>query len=280
MGSRAVRRCCLAALALIPGSLTAQPVLLQIRPQIGDTLRMHLTQTVEMTGTTPGNTRPDPARSMTTTIDIYTRAIAKQWTSSGTLMQTITDSVAMSPSSAASLADLRRRALEGKSAWIRVSADGAVELVNDGGASSELRHLFGEMPAMLSRAPLAIGDKWTQEMQIPLSGEPGALGSVRATFQLDSLSRSGDIAFISMKGSLSRINLPRAVAPGAGYETSGTLTGNIQIDRRLGWVTDSRSTILVRSTVTAASQKKGEPRRGPMVVRTRITQWIRAMRER
>ena len=31
-----------------------QAVLLQIRPHIGDTLRMHLSQSVEMTGTTPG----------------------------------------------------------------------------------------------------------------------------------------------------------------------------------------------------------------------------------
>jgi hypothetical protein len=278
MGFRAVRKIFLAALALMPGSLAAQAVLLQIRPPIGDTLRMHLSQTVEMTGTTPGITRTNPARSMTTSIEIYTRAIAKQWTTGGTLMQTITDSVAMTPASAASLADLKRRALQGKSAWIRVSADGAVEVVDDGDQASELRHLFSEMPAMLSRAPIAVGEKWTQEMQIPLSGEPGALGSVRATFQLDSLSRSGDIAFISMKGSLSRINLPRAVASGAGYETSGTLAGNLQIDRRLGWITDSRSTIVVRSTVAAAGQPKGQPQRGPMTVRTRITQWIRVMR--
>jgi hypothetical protein len=280
MVSRSVRTLLLAVLALIPGSLASQPVLLQIRPRIGDTLRMHLSQTVEMTGTTRGSTRADPSQSMTTSIEIYTRAIAKQWTSSGTLMQTITDSVAMTPASAAALADLKRRSLEGKTAWIRVSTDGAVEVVDDADPSSELRHLFGEMPAMLSRAAIRVGEKWSREMQIPLSGEPGALGSVRATFQLDSLSRSGDIAFISMKGSLSRINLSRAVAPGAGYETSGTLTGAIQIDRRLGWVTDSRSTIVVRSIVAAAAQRQGEPQRAPMTVRTRITQWIRAMRAR
>lgn len=261
------------ALALVPGAAAAQPVLLQIRPHIGDTLRMHLSQTVEMTGTTPGSTRTDPARSMTTTIEIYTRAIATQWTSGGTLMQTITDSVSMTPSSPASLADLQRRSRRGKPAWIRVSGDGAVEVVDDGNPSSELRHLFGEMPAMLARGAVAVGEKWTREMQIPLSGEPGAMGTVRATFQLDSLSRTGDLAFISMKGTLSRVSLPGAVAPSAAYDASGTLTGAIQIDRRLGWITDSRSTIVVRSTVLAAAPLKG----APMRVRTRITQWIRAM---
>ena len=265
--------------ALIAPTVSAQPVLLQIRPHIGDTIPMRLSQTVEMTGTTPGSPG-DPSQSVTTSIDIYTRAIAKQWTASGTLMQTITDSVTMTPSSARSLAEFKRRALQSKNALIRVSTDGAVEVVDDGDLRSELRHLFGEMPAMLSRTEVTVGQKWTREMQIPLTGEPGGLGSVRATFQLDSLSRTGDVAFISMKGSLSRIKLPPTVTQGAGYETSGTLTGAIQIDRRLGWITDSRSTIQVRSTVAALAAQKGEAQRGPMVVRTKITQWIRAMRAR
>ena len=277
MGSRA-RAAVVVALALLPGAAASQSVLLQIRPHIGDTLRMHLSQTVEMTGTTPGSTRNDPSRSMTTTIDIYTRAIAKQWTAGGTLMQTITDSVTMNPASAASLADLKRRASEGKAAWIRVSGDGAVEVVDAGHPDTrELRNLFGEMPAMLSRAVVAVGEKWTREMHIPLSGEQGAMGTVRATFQLDSLSRTGDLAFISMKGTLSRVSLPGVVAPSAAYDASGTLTGTIQIDRRLGWITDSRSTIVVRSTVVAAAARKGETQRAPMLVRTRITQRIRAI---
>ncbi len=91
----------------------AQSVLLQIRPHIGDTLRMHLSQTVEMTGTTRDRGR-DSTSSMTTSIEVFTRAIAEQWTSGGTLMQTITDSVQMNPASAASLDDLRRRALQSK----------------------------------------------------------------------------------------------------------------------------------------------------------------------
>ena len=276
MGFSASVRAVIAALVL-PGALQAQSVLLQIRPHIGDTIRMRLSQTVEMTGSTPG-APADVTQSMITSIDIYTRAIAKQWTTRGTLMQTITDSVTMNPSTAASLADFKRRALLAKNSMIRVSTDGAVEVMDQG--NRELRNLFGEMPAMLSRGAVTVGEKWTREMQIPLSGDPGAMGSVRATFQLDSLSRTGDVAFISMKGSLSRINLPAAVSPGAGYETSGTLSGTIQIDRRLGWITDSRSTIQVRSTIAAFAGRKGEAQRGPMLVRTKITQWIRALRAR
>jgi hypothetical protein len=136
------------------------------------------------------------------------------------------------------------------------------------------------VPAVLSRSSVSVGDKWTREMQIPLSNEPGAVGAVRATFHLDSLGRNGDIAYISLRGTMSRINTPGAAPAGPGYGTTGQLSGTIQIDRRLGWITDSKSTIVVQSTITPASSKKGEPEREPMQVRTKITQWIRAMRAR
>ncbi len=267
----------LLAVGLISTSALSQPVLLQIRPHIGDTLRMHLSQSVEMNGTTHRGGRDSSAGSMTTSIEVFTRAIAHQWTSGGTLMQSITDSVAMTPASAGSLADLRRRALQAQRVWVRVSTDGAMEIVDADDANSELRQIFGTMPAMLARDPVAVGGKWTREMQLPLTGDPGNLGTVRATFRLDSLGRNGDVAFISLHGTMSRVNPPTGAAPG-GYTTSGTLSGSIQIDRRLGWITDSRSTIIVRSTIAAPPARKGAPRGAPMEVRTKITQWIRAMR--
>jgi hypothetical protein len=265
--------------ALFAQAAGAQAVLLQIRPRVGDTLRMHLSQTVEMTGTTRTQ-RGDKPSSMTTSVEVFTRAIAQQWTAGGTLMQTITDSVAMNPTTSGSLAELRRRAMQAKPVWLRVSTDGAMEMVDDGDPHSELRQLFGEMPAMLARTAVSIGESWTRQMQIPLSSEPGAMGSVRATFRLDSLGRNGDIAYISMRGSMSRINTPGALPAGPGYGTSGQLSGTIQIDRRLGWITDSKSSIIVRSTIASNSTRKGEPERAPMEVRTKITQWIRAMRAR
>lgn len=271
----------LLAVGFLAQVAVSQPVLLQIRPHIGDTLRMHLSQSVEMTGTTGRGGRDDPSNSsMTTSIEVFTRAIAHQWSSGGTLMQSITDSVAMTPAAPGSLADLKRRTMQAKRVWVRVSTDGAMDIVDDDDPNGELRHIFGEMPAMLSREPVAVGQKWNREMQIPLSGDPGAMGSVRATFRLDSLGRNGDVAYISMRGTMSRVNSRGAPAPAAGYATSGTLSGTIQIDRRLGWITDSRSSIIVQSTIAAAPARKGEPQGAPMQVRTKITQWIRAMRTR
>ena len=155
---------------------SAQAVLLQIRPHIGDTLRMHLSQSVEMTGTNHNGGR-DSTTSMTTSIEVFSRAIAEQWTPGGTLMQTITDSVAMNPASAASLDDLRRRALQSKRVWLRVSPDGAMEVVHESDPTSDLQEIFGGMPAMLARQTVNVGDKWTREMQIPLSGDPGHVPS-------------------------------------------------------------------------------------------------------
>lgn len=259
----------------------SQSVLLEIRPHIGDTLRMHLTQTVELSGTSRRGTRDSALSSMTTSIEVFTRAIATQWNrSGGTLMQSITDSVAMMPASPGTLADLKRRTMQNKRVWVRVSTDGAMEIVDDSDPHSELRQIFGEMPAMLARGPVSVGEKWTREMQIPLSGDPGATGQVRATFRLDSLGRNGDIAYISMRGTMERAKPPAAPPVAGGYATSGTLSGTIQIDRRLGWITDSRSSIIVRSTIAAAPARKGEPQGAPMQVRTKITQWIRAMRTR
>ena len=271
--------------AILAATLSAhaalgQSVLLQIRPHIGDTLRMHMSQTVEMTGTSTSRGRD--STTMTTSIEVFTRAIPNQWTSSGTLMQAITDSVKMTPASQASIEDLRRRSMQAQPVWLRVSMDGAMEIVDDADPNSELRHLFGEMPAMLARKPVAVGEKWTREMQIPLSGDPGTVGEVKATFRLDSLGRNGDIAYISLHGTMSRANAPsgQAQPTGRGYMTSGTLTGTIQIDRRLGWITDSKSSIIVRSTIAQAPGRNGESQSASMQVRTKITQWIRAMRAR
>ena len=271
----------LLALVLTAPVALGQSVLLQIRPHIGDTLRMHLSQTVEMTGINSSR-GPDSTTTMTTSIEVFTRAVPSQLTSSGTLMQAITDSVKMTPASPASLADLRRRSMQARPVWLRVSTDGAMEIVDDADANSELRHLFGEMPAMLARQAVAVGEKWTREMQIPLSGDPGTVGEVKATFRLDSLGRNGDIAYISMHGTMSRANAASGQAQpnGRGYMTSGTLAGTIQIDRRLGWITDSKSSIIVRSTIAQTPARKGDAQIAPMQVRTKITQWIRAMRAR
>jgi hypothetical protein len=61
---------------------------------------------------------------------------------------------------------------------------------------------------------------------------------------------------------------------GSDSETSGSLTGTMQLDRRLAWITETRATIDVWSTVTARSSGL------PMQVHTRVLQVLRVSETR
>lgn len=263
-------------------SAAAQPVLLQIRPRMGDTISVRMDQQVEMTGVPTGcvsgaaqpNTR-NPAsaparlcgegtRSMTTKMEVFSRAIVKGSSSNTTTLLAMTDSIRTSASStpgknpAPTRISTPRGTIE-----FRVASDGGTEISN-ADASDELRAIFHQMPAMLSRNPVSVGDKWTREMRIPQVAETGANGRVRATFQFDSLGRNGDIAYISMRGTLSNDR-----AGGGASEMSGLLTGVMQLDRRLAWITETRARIDASSIVKPATGP-------PMTVTTRITQHLKA----
>jgi len=271
-------RTLLLATALAAPSASAQKVMLQIRPHVGDTIRMHLTQTVEMSETSFG--RPaDSARAMTSSTEVFSRAVPFQWTSEGTLVQAITDSMTAGPAgSATPIAEVRRKAMPSRPAIIKVTPDGAMEVVDDGDANSELRHIFAEMPAMLSRQPVAVGEKWSKEMRIALAGDPGGTGVVKAVLQLDSLSRNAEMAYISIRGTLSRLADTRR-GSSASYDPTGTFIGSLQIDRALGWITDARSVMSMRSRMGALGSSSGRAAR-PMQVDTRVTVWARAIKAR
>lgn len=277
------RRIVLVAAALLSsapcGVAWSQPVLLQIRPKVGDTLVVRMDQKVEMTGvptdcvtgyartrrpaTPEVPVRPcaELTRTMTNVMEVYSRVIVTGASADGALVVAITDSVRMSASvgGARPVAPKRARARSGPMN-LRVGTDGGTEVVN-GAATERTRALFGQMPAALSRKPVAVGEHWTRQMRIPISAEAGATGLVSATFRLDSLGRNGDVAYISMRGTLSHDH-----TDGSDSDVDGWLSGALQLDRRLAWITETRAVIDVESMVQPAS---GGPR---MRVRTRITQ--------
>jgi hypothetical protein len=256
----------------------AQPVLLQIRPRVGDTLYVRLEQRVEMTGMPPGcgdqqgapRTRPTAAsaacasvRTVNTGMEVFSRAIARRSMRDATDMLAITDSVRTSTGRRGAGQRTTSQPTSRTPVEIRISSDGGVE-IGAGPASDEIRTLFGQMPPTLSRKSVAVGEKWIHEMRVPLVGEPGATGRVRTTFQLDSLARNGDIAYISMRGILSHDH-----SDGSDSETSGSLAGTMRFDRRLGWITETRATIDVWSML------KSPPAGQPMRVHTRVVQSLR-----
>lgn len=266
----------LGALAMGASPVSAQTILLQIKPHVGDTIKMHLTQTVEITGTR-WNKSGDSTQTMTSSTEVFSRAVPFKWTPGGTLVHAITDSVISGRPLAASS---QRRSAVPAPAVLRVAADGSIEFVGDGDANSEIRNLFAEMPSMLPRTAVAVGEKWSKEMRIPLAGEPGAEGTVKAALQFDSLSRSGGIAFISIRGTIARfVDRGRPVPPSR-YRTAGTFTGTIQIDRALGWITDARSEISVRSEIADEGSRPTQNLAKPLRVQTKVSVWTRAVKQK
>jgi hypothetical protein len=261
---------CLAAAAA-----PAQSVLLQIRPHVGDTLRVQLEHEVTMTGMPLGcggragayRDRPKPVaancadvREMGSRMEVFSRAIVRRATHDATEILAITDSVTTTPGPGR---PRLKQPTPKNPSEIRISRDGGVEL-GAGSASDDVRTLFGQMPATLPRKAITVGEKWIHEMRVPMPDEPGARARVRTTLQLDSLGRNGEIAYISMRGVLSHDH-----SDGSTSETSGSLTGTMQLDRRLAWITDTHATIDVWTVITNVSSGK------PMDVHTRVVQSLK-----
>lgn len=285
MGSRPL--IAVVCIGVITGAfgLGAQPVLLQISPHVGDTLIVRMNQRVEMTGTPTGcpsgfatprrNSKVKPEtrlctegiRHMTTVMEVFSRAIVHKTGKEGALVTTVTDSIRTSVSNgnAKSAAPTRVKTKNDEIDML-VAKDGGAEVVDED-ATDELRAIFGQMPAVLSRKPVSPGETWKRQMRIPIAGEAGATGLVSATFQLDSIAHNGDIAYISMHGNLSHDHRDGSVS-----ELTGWLSGTMQLDRRLAWITDTHAVIDATSTVHSGSAGS------PMVVHTRVTQQLKAFR--
>jgi hypothetical protein len=273
----------LAALCMLPSIAVAQSVLLQIRPRAGDTMIVRVDQRVEVTGvptdcvtgySAPGRGEnreiasracAESSRQMTTVMEVFSRAIVIGSSIDGARVLAVTDSIrtSMSSGKARSARPTRARPSHG-SLELLVSTDGETK-VADADATQEVRAIFGQMPATLSRRPVAVGEKWVRQMRVPLSTEAGASGLVRATFKLDSLGRNGDVAYISMTGTLSHDH-----TDGTDSELEGWLSGSMRLDRRLAWITDTHAVIDAESMIR--SNTGGQPMR----VRTKITQTLRS----
>lgn len=251
----------------------AQSVLLRIHPRVGDTLSVRMNQKVEMTGTPVGCATSnekraeaclESTRTMSSMTEVFSRAIVRKESGDGVLVLAVTDSVRSATASGGARLGkpIRMSNQRNQSIEIRVSSDGGAEVV-DADATEEMRALFGQMPATLSKKAVRAGEQWKRQMRIPIAGEAGAYALVRATFKLDSL--DGDVAHISMRGTLSHDH-----RDGSDSELSGSMSGSIELDRRLGWITDTRVVIDANSVVQPSNGGQ------KMRVRTRVTQLLHA----
>ncbi|MBV6521143.1 MAG: hypothetical protein MNPFHGCM_01270 [Gemmatimonadaceae bacterium] len=260
---------------LSPVFLGAQAVALQIRPRAGDTLRLRIEQSVEVSGTTrKGNA--DLTNSESHAMVALTRVAIEATDLAGATVTAMTDSVHLTGTSGKPGGSLLgwAKALEGQRFRFRIAVDGTPSMEGPGaGAAPHVGAFLAQLPASLPKEPVAPGSSWERRMEIPMSALSAARGTavMTATFRLDSLGRGGNLAFLSVSGRLSRHAAPPVTGGATTVEANGTVTGSVVVDRQRGWITDARSTINVRSLVPG--EKPDQP---PMQVRVKITQWMRA----
>ena len=130
-----------------PRGAWAQRVVLELRPRFGDTLRMRLDQTTEVSGTREGKAA---AKQVVTTLRMFSRAIVESSSPAGAMILAVTDSVDVSSTDdrALPLAKATQAQLAGRQMRLRLSPDGTVG-VADGQEKikKEVTDLVAGMPA-------------------------------------------------------------------------------------------------------------------------------------
>jgi hypothetical protein len=249
----------------------AQRYSLQLRPRAGDTLRLKMEQTTEFEGTHghalsgaggKGTGKADTTAYERSALSVYTRIAVEATDLDGADVTAITDSVRLTNSAGGDALAAAARAAEGRRVRLHVAPDGATTVASaEGAAAGPLKAVITQMPATLPRDPVEVGQSWVRTMEIPVAaasaGGLGGSAALSGTFKLDSVSKGGEIAYVSLTGRLVRsTNVPyapesnargRRGARTATVSTSGSITGNIVIDRTRGWITDVRTSVVSRS---------------------------------
>lgn len=255
-----------------PGTAAAQRYQLRLAPNPGDTLRMEVEQQTEVTGDEAGGR---PSRRMTSMLRIYSHAIVMNRVGDATTLLARTDSVSVdSDDSHASAVGEQMRRLQGASPiHIRLAPNGTVRLLDeDGEFAPDKAGAVSLIPAALPEGALAVGATWVRAMPLPVGSSVDA-GTVRATFRLDSVSRGGRIAYISVRGDLSRGELPAAGPRGTMMRVAGTVVGSLHLDRVRGWIADSRFVVTMHSAVEPPASSGI----APVKFRTILTQRMRLL---
>jgi hypothetical protein len=251
-----------------PRDALAQRYVLELRPRFGDTLRLRLDQKSEVSGSRQGGTS---TKQIITTLSMFSRAIVEHSTPAAAVILAITDSVTFTSTDERTIPLVRatQAQLTGRQMRLRLAPDGTVTLADDvPRVAREVAELVSVMPASFPRASVAIGDTWLREVPIPPAASFGVPlgGVVKAAFRLDSVSTDGHNAYLTLRGTVVQ---PGSTPADKGMIT-GSLNGNMIVDRHRGWLSESRFLVQMRTTVTPV----GAP---PMDFRVKVTQHMRVI---
>jgi hypothetical protein len=253
------------------GNAQAQTVMLRIQPRVGDTMYTRFEQSVEMVGTRNVHS-VDTTMTSRMDIMILSHSLVQASDGHGTTVLAITDSVAMQGHGTGASApnETLRHAMQGRQARLHIARDGSAELL---GASDdvtpEVEALYSGMPATLPERLVSVRGSWERTAFIPVSQESDSAHSarVRTTYRLDSLSSNGNLAYISIRGTISRDSAAAVVSESLRVGSTGTVAGHMTMDRKHGWWVQSQIEIAIKSIVTRIVEPVST-----MQVQTRIVQ--------
>ncbi len=274
-------------------------VWLLVRPRVGDTLRLQMEQTIEISGRrSDAPQRPGPplidgrkssvspkgpdygprrarANTRVTRLLLFAHSLVEASDLAVTTLLATTDSMAMWAGTAKENGLPQRMALpaEGRQVRVRVTPDGAMRVNDPPPGAMELGATLASMPGMLPDRQVAIGERWERDIPLPSVAVSGfrADGVVRARFRLDSLTHGGRDAWVSMEGTLERDGASREMPAGTRVITAGTMRGTLLVDRQRAWIVDARTTMDVQSEVASGPAGPAVP----MLLDMRIEQRVR-----
>jgi Family of unknown function (DUF6263) len=230
---------------------------------------MELDEQRQATGTAKfGGT--DSSRTMLTRLRTFSRAIVQGQLRGAVTVLAIIDSVTLVTNDQHS-----RATAAGQRMLFRLAEDGTMRVVDEEtGANRGTSELVALMPAALPTAPVAVGESWTRSIPMVVARGSTDEGVVRASFRLDSVSRDESLAHISMRGEMRRDSVPAGPPRGTVMKVTGTVTGDMVLDRRRGWLTESRFAVTMHTTMNPPPAASGV---SPVRFVTRITQRMRTL---
>jgi hypothetical protein len=245
------------AAALLGGASVragAQTVMLRIQPRVGDTMYTRFEQSVEMVGTRNVHL-VDTTMTSRMDIMILSHSLVQGSDGRGTTVLAITDSVSMQGHGTGATApnESIRQAMQGRQARLHIARDGSAELLEaSDDVTPQVEALYSGMPATLPEKLVSVRSSWERTAFIPVSQESDSAHSarVRTTYRLDSLSSNGNLAYISIHGTISRDSAAALVSESLRVGSTGTVTGHMTMDRKHGWWVESEIAITIKSNVT------------------------------
>jgi len=242
-------------------------IMLVLRPFPGDMIRQRIEHDVDEQGTITMPTGDSTVRVSTRTTVLLQSKVERVDTV-GAVVTSLVESVNVRATGGRE--DTRRMriangmALQGRTLRMTLAPDGELMVLDDasgqsGATIATLAALVDRVPAALPQGPVREHQTWTRHMV--LAGAPG--DGIDAEFRLDSLTRFGDHAWVSVKG----------VMRDAAVDAGASVVGWIMLDRRRGWITRSRMVMTMRAVTEAEGSMP------PMRFVRRVEQRVEEVRE-